>query len=73
MPRVAHLLLLTNSLTSSTEVLPSLALLSHHVHILPAEPAALVDGPSADVVLVDARREIAASRSLCRMLRATGL
>jgi len=70
---VAHLLLLTNSLTSSTEVLPSLALLSHHVHILPAEPAALVDSPSADVVLVDARRELAAGRSLCRMLRATGL
>ena len=70
---MAHLLLLTNSLTSSTEVLPSLALLSHHVHILPAEPAALVDGPSADVVLVDARRELAAGRSLCRMLRATGL
>jgi len=70
---VAHLLLLTNSLTSSAEVLPSLSLLSHHVHILPAEPAALVDGPSADVVLVDARRELAAGRSLCRMLRATGL
>ena len=70
---MAHLLLLTNSLTSSTRVLPSLALLSHHVHILPAEPAALVDGPSADVVLVDARRELALGRSLCRMLRATGL
>jgi DNA-binding response OmpR family regulator len=54
-------------------VLPSLALLSHHVHILPAEPAALIDSPSADVVLVDARRELAAGRSLCRMLRATGL
>ena len=66
-------MLLTNSLTSSTEVLPSLALLSHHVHILPAEPAALVDSPSADVVLVDARRELAAGRSLCRMLRAAGL
>ena len=73
MPRVAHLLLLTNTLAPSAEVLPSLALLSHHVHILPAEPAALIDSPSADVVLVDARRELAAGRSLCRMLRATGL
>jgi DNA-binding response OmpR family regulator len=70
---VAHLLLLTNALAPSADVLPALALLSHHVHILPAEPAALVNGPSADIVLVDARRELAAGRSLCRMLRATGL
>jgi DNA-binding response OmpR family regulator len=72
-PRVAHLLLLTNTLAPSAEVLPSLALLSHHVHILPAEPAALIESPNADVVLVDARRELAAGRSLCRMLRTTGL
>lgn len=70
---MAHLLLLTNTLAPSAEVLPSLSLLSHHVHILPAEPATLVDSPSADVVLVDARRELAAGRSLCRMLRATGI
>ena len=70
---MAHLLLLTNTLAPSAEVLPSLALLSHHVHILPAEPAALIDSPRADAVLVDARRELAAGRSLCRMLRATGL
>jgi len=67
------MLLLTNTLEPSSEVLPSLALLSHHVHILPAEPAALVNSPQADVVLVDARRELAASRSLCRILRATGI
>jgi len=72
-PRVAHLLLLTNTLAPSAEVLPALALLSHQVHILPAEPAALIDSPSADLVLVDARRELAAGRSLCRMLRTTGL
>jgi DNA-binding response OmpR family regulator len=70
---VAHLLLLTNALTPSGEVLPALALLSHHVHILPAEPAALVDSPDGDVVIVDARRELAAARSLCRLLRATGV
>jgi DNA-binding response OmpR family regulator len=70
---VAHLLLLTNALTPSSGVLPSLSLLSHHVHILPAEPAALIDSPRADAVLVDARHELAAGRSLCRMLRATGL
>jgi len=67
------MLLLTNTMAPSSEVLPSLALLSHHVHILPAEPAALVDSPRADVLLVDARHELAAARSLCRMLRATGI
>ena len=70
---MAHLLLLTNALAPSAEVLPALALLSHHVRILPAEPAALVDSPDADVLLVDARRELAAAKSLCRMLRATGV
>jgi DNA-binding response OmpR family regulator len=70
---VAHLLLLTNALAPSAEVLPALALLSHQVRILPAEPAALVGSPPADVILVDARRELAAAKSLCRMLRATGV
>jgi len=70
---VAHLLLLTNALAPSAEVLPALALLSHQVRILPAEPAALVDSPPADVILVDARRELAAGKSLCRLLRATGV
>ena len=70
---MAHLLLLTNALAPSAEVLPALGLLSHQVRILPAEPAALVDGPSADVILVDARRELAVAKSLCRVLRATGV
>ena len=70
---MAHLLLLTNALAPSAEVLPALGLLSHHVRIMPAEPAALVECPVADVILVDARRELAAAKSLCRMLRATGV
>ena len=70
---MAHLLLLTNTLAPSSEVLPALALLSHHVRSMPAEPAALVERPEADAILVDARRELAAAKSLCRMLRATGV
>ena len=70
---MAHLLLLTNTLAPSAEVLPALALLSHHVHILPAEPSALIERPTADVVLVDARRELAKARSLCMLLRVTGI
>jgi DNA-binding response OmpR family regulator len=70
---MAHLLLLTNTLAPSAEVLPALGLLSHHVRILPAEAAALVDTPAADVVLVDARRELAMAKSLCRVICTTGL
>ncbi|MEO6789847.1 MAG: response regulator transcription factor [Ornithinibacter sp.] len=69
---MARLLLLTNTLAPSAEVLPALGLLSHHVRILPAEASALVDAPPCDVVVVDARRELATARSLCRMIRTTG-
>ena len=70
---MAHLLLLTNALAPSAQVLPALGLLSHQVRILPAEPTALVDAPNGDLVLVDARSELAQAKSLCRVLRATGL
>ena len=43
------------------------------MRILPAEATALVDSPDCDVVLVDARRELASARSLCRVLRTTGI
>jgi len=67
------LLLLTSSLGSSSDVLPALGLLGHHVQVRAAEPAGLLDAPDADLVMVDARRELAAARSLCRLLRTTGL
>ncbi len=70
---MAQLLLLTNALAPSAEVLPGLGLLPHHVRVLPAEAAVLVDAPPADAVIVDGRRDLAGSRSLCRVLRATGL
>ena len=67
------LLVLTSSLGPSSEVLPSLGLLGHQVHVRPAEASALLDAPTADIVVVDARRDLASSRSLCRLLRTTGL
>ncbi|WP_432503749.1 winged helix-turn-helix transcriptional regulator [Kineococcus arenarius] len=70
---MAQILVLTNALTPSTDVLPALGLLPHSVRVLPAEASVLVDGPAGDAVLVDGRRELAAARSLCRVLRATGL
>ena len=60
---MSTLLLLTNALQASTEVLPSLALLPHQIRILPPEVAALVDAPDADAVLLDARRDLVAVRS----------
>jgi len=70
---VSSLLLLTNALQPSAEVLPALGLLSHQVRVLPAEASALIDAPVVDVVLVDGRRELPATRSLCRVLRTTGV
>jgi DNA-binding response OmpR family regulator len=70
---MAQLLLLTNALAPSSEVLPALGLLPHHVRVLPAEAAVLVDAPPADAVIVDGRRDLAGARALGRLLRATGL
>ncbi|MBM6545252.1 response regulator transcription factor [Janibacter sp. YIM B02568] len=69
---MARLLLLTDDLAPSAEVLPALALLGHHVRTLPAEASALLDAPETDVILVDARRELIQARSLCRVINATG-
>ena len=54
-------------------MLPALGLLSHRVRVLPVEPSALVDAPDSDVVVLDARRDLALARTTCRLLRATGL
>lgn len=70
---MADLLLLTPTAGSSAQVLPALGLLMHRVRVLPVEPSALLDAPDSDVLLVDARRDLAAARSTCRLLRATGL
>ncbi|MGA9101041.1 winged helix-turn-helix transcriptional regulator [Aeromicrobium sp.] len=70
---MSHLLLLTKSTQSSVEVLPALALLPHHVRILPAEASALIDAPPSDAVLVDGRHDLAQVRSLTRVIRTTGI
>ena len=54
-------------------VLPALSLLSHRVRTIPAEPAALVNAPTADIVVVDARHDLAGAKALCRILTTTGL
>jgi len=64
---------LTSALEPSAEVLPALGLLLHSIRVAPAEASALVDAAPADAVLVDARRELAHAKSLCRLLHATGI
>ena len=68
---MAQLLILTS--LPDVEVLPSLALLSHRVRQIPAQPASLIDAPSCDLIFVDARRELASAKSLCKILTSTGV
>lgn len=70
---MSNLLLLTNALEPSAEVLPALGLLLHSIRVVPAEATALINTPPADAVLIDARRELAHAKSLCRLLRTTGI
>ena len=70
---MSSLLLLTNALQPSADVLPALALLPHQVRILPAEPTVLLEAPDCDAVLVDGRHDLASVRSLCRLIRTTGV
>lgn len=68
-----RLILLTRGMESSAEVLPSLALLAHHVRTMAAEPTALLSTPDADALLVDGRRDLPSVRSFTRLLRQGGV
>jgi len=70
---MAKVLLLTNTHGASAEVLPALGLLQHNVRILPAEASVLVDAPEVDVLLIDARRELPAAKSLTKLITTTGI
>jgi DNA-binding response OmpR family regulator len=65
--------LLVLSATAETEVLPALGLLSHRVRQIKAEPANLVNAPGHDLIFLDARRDLAAAKSLAKILVATGI
>jgi len=67
---VAQLLILTSALND--EVLPALALLSHSTRLIPAQPDQLITAPDSDLILVDARANLMAAKSLCQILRTTG-
>ena len=54
-------------------VLPSLALLSHRVRVLPMDAASLVKMPENTVLFLDARDDLATAKTLCRLIHASGL
>ncbi|PZS17690.1 MAG: transcriptional regulator [Pseudonocardiales bacterium] len=66
-------LVLLTAAPQTTEVLPALGLLPHHVTVLRLDAAALVDRRLGDIILVDARRELASARSFTRVLAAMGV
>ena len=69
-----EILLLTGARAGEpANVLPALDLLPHSVRTAPRDVRTLVSGPSPDVVMIDARSELADARATCRMLHATGL
>ena len=67
---MAQLLILTSAVND--EVLPALALLSHSTRLIPAQPDQLITAPDSDLILVDARSNLMAAKSLCQILRTTG-
>jgi DNA-binding response OmpR family regulator len=68
---VAQLLILTSA--GDNDVLPALGLLSHKTRQIPAEPASLINAPMCDLIFIDARYDLASSKSLCKILNTTGV
>ncbi len=69
---MSRVLLLTNTVNASAQVLPALALLQHQVRVLPAEATVLIDIPVVDILLIDARRDLTGAKSLARLITSTG-
>ena len=68
---MATLLLLTNDMRSSAEILPALELLpTTSKSPKPKPPRCWMHRP--DVILLDARRDLVGARSLCRLIETTG-
>jgi DNA-binding response OmpR family regulator len=70
---LSNVLLLTGAPEPAAGILPSLSLLPHSVQAAPAGAAGVTAAPGADLVLVDARRDLVQARQLLRLLRAAGL
>ena len=67
-----EIVLLTAASQPTAEVLPALGLLPHRVTVLPLDTSVLVDRSLGDVLVVDARRDLAQVRTFTRVLSAIG-
>ncbi len=70
---MADLLLLTSEPGGAPAVLPALTLLPHRIRVVPLAPSAVLEAAGVDVVVLDGRRDLAAARTTCRLVRTTGL
>src|SRR6266516_7526149 len=70
---LVDLLLMTAAAQPTAEVMPSLGLLAHQVRVVTPDVTVLLDTPPGDVVLVDARHNLAEARGLTRLLQTAGV
>ena len=70
---MADILLVTRAMSLSAEVLPALTLLTHKVKVVQPDLGQLMHAQSSDVLFIDGRRDLAAARSFCRLLRTSGI
>lgn len=66
-------LTLMTSASNPASVLPSLALLSHRIRVLPMDAASLVKMPESTILFLDARDDLATAKTLCNLIHASGL
>jgi DNA-binding response OmpR family regulator len=66
---LSNVLLLTSGREPPADIVPSLNLLPHSVRVAPLGAGQVISGPVPDVVLVDARRDLALARRVLVSLR----
>ena len=67
-----HLLVLSNAPEGGKAVLPALEFLDHTMALAPLSPESLNPKPEADLVIVDASRDLASASQTCRAAAAAG-
>lgn len=70
---MADLLVLSPSPDGAAEVLPALGLLSHRTRVVPPEPSSMLEAIDADVIVIDARHDLAEARNNCKLVQVTGV
>lgn len=64
---------LMTACSSPAIVLPALTLLPHRVRVVPMNSSSLVKIPTKTILLIDARDDLMSAKSMCGLLRASGL